>query len=107
MIVESALDLASKGFRIFPLKPNSKLPAVSAFYDEATTDETKIKNWWKRNPKFNIGISTDEWCVLDVDTKNANGFETLKGKTLPNAFFQVTPTGGRHRSEERRVGKEC
>lgn len=100
--LEAALYLAKKGFRIFPLVPNSKIPAIKNFAENATADEEKLSNWFE-NDEFNLGISTDNLLVLDVDVKTdgQNGLESLaflseQGLELPKTTAQVTPTGGYH-----------
>lgn len=108
--LEAALTLAKKGFHVFPLIPNSKLPAKEGrdFPNRATTDEKQIKRWWMVNPNFNIGISTSKFgedgalLVVDVDNKNEkNGVKEAEllaanGFKFGSTFEQQTPTGGFH-----------
>jgi hypothetical protein len=105
--LNKALELARMGFNVFPLHPNSKVPAVSDFTGKATTDEETITDWWfdpiLEIPKdYNIGIVTNNLVVVDVDNKEGkNGDESLEelevfGKEFPPSFEQTTPTGGRH-----------
>lgn len=98
-----ALALAKRGFRVFPLCSNSKLPAIKDFPTEASSDPEKIRIWWTQHSEFNIGISTNGLLALDVDVKNIekNGLETLErlrkiGKVLPPTTTQTTATGGIH-----------
>jgi hypothetical protein len=73
----AALDLASKGFEVFPVwgvtpqgnctcgrekckhaargKPG-KRPAVAKWPQVATIDPERIREWWKKRPNANIGI---------------------------------------------------
>lgn len=108
-LLNSALDLAAKGFYIFPLRPGGKKPAIENFPELATRDPDQIKIWWAHNPQYNIGISTSEYngegehlVAIDVDNKGEKkgDAEILKliqeGLSLPKTFEQVTPTGGRH-----------
>lgn len=104
--IESALMLARKGFRVFPIKSNSKKPAWTEFSKKATTDTEKIKKIFKR--PYNIGIATSFYAddesliVVDVDDKDGKkgSEEVLKlemnGFELPETMEQVTPSGGRH-----------
>lgn len=101
--LESALKLAKQGYRIFPLLPNTKLPAIKNFSQHATTDSKRICDWYKHNPDFNIGISTDDLLVVDVDAKDSakNGLVTIErlnkaGKIFPPTAQQITPTKGLH-----------
>lgn len=112
--LQSALTLAKKGFRIFPVVEGWKIPAVKAFTNAATTDPGKIKSWWIDpvlgvERAYNIGIATshprvesEALLVVDVDNKDGKcGNKTLlqlelEGFELPKTFCQRTPTGGLH-----------
>lgn len=104
--LSSALALAKRGFRVFPLGPNSKVPAEKVsinFPVIATTDPEKIKTWWGQCADFNIGISTNGLLAVDVDvkSKDKNGLDTIErllkvGKVLPPTTTQTTTTGGMH-----------
>lgn len=115
-ILEKALELAGRGFYVFPLKADSKLPAIADFPTMASRDPLKIARWWK-DPVFglvqphNIGISTSRFgevdsglalLVVDIDNKgDKKGDDTileleLEGNDLPETYTQYTPTGGRH-----------
>jgi hypothetical protein len=104
-LLDSALKLAGKGLRVFPIVPGKKFPPlVKDFPKLATTNELQIRNWWREHPDANIGVSTDELLVVDVDNKGdkkgddtifeleLEGFDLESQKTLK----QTTPTGGRH-----------
>lgn len=104
---QAALALADRGFRAFPLLPGGKLPAIEAFPERATTDPETLASWWVDDVMgwehdFNVGISTNGLCVIDVDVKDGrNGEESLlrlemEGLDLPATYEQRTPTGGRH-----------
>ena len=42
----SALDAASRGWHVFPLRPGTKIPAVRHWEHEATTDPERIRDLW-------------------------------------------------------------
>lgn len=69
--MEAALVYASVGWRVHPLKPNSKFP-MTKWGEAATTDEQTIRNWWTNWPDANVAIATgnDSVVVLDVDIKD-------------------------------------
>lgn len=110
--LQQALALADMGFHVFPLIPNSKLPLIDDFPNQATTDHKRIKQWWidpimELEQPYNIGISTSKFgtggalVVVDSDVKK-NGEDTvfeleLTGKELPPTFTQITASGGSHR----------
>lgn len=87
------------GFRVFPLIPGDKKPAVSRFPIVATSDEIQIRSWWNDKPDCNIGISTSGFVVVDVDTKKGrhafDNFKNMGGDEL-NTFTVRTATGGLH-----------
>lgn len=96
-----AVAAADVGFRVFPVKANSKLPAVKDWPNEATTDRDRIESWWRSDPNFNIGVATgDGTMVLDVDTKNGRdgigSLDYLDALGLPTSYRVRTPSGGLH-----------
>lgn len=106
---DHAMELATLGFHVFPLHPETKIPAIKRFPTEATTDPAKIRAWWGQNPNYNIGISTSSFnggkealLAVDVDNKDQKGGDEtlaaleLVGMEFPETFEQSTPTGGRH-----------
>jgi hypothetical protein len=112
-LLETALHLANKGFHVFPLLPNSKLPGIEDYPNRATRDHKKIKDWWldpvlELEQPFNVGISTTKFgddealVVIDVDNKGTKKGDDellrleIEGKDLPGTLYQVTPTGGKH-----------
>lgn len=103
-----ALWLAARGFHVFPLRPGTKLPLISKFYELATTDRAIIRAWWARWPEANPGISTTRYgheglalVAIDVDVKgDRDGREAFAALQviggLPDTYTQRTPTGGFH-----------
>jgi hypothetical protein len=97
-LLDTALDLASRGFRVFPLIPRGKKPAVDDFPNRATTDPLTILDWWTKRPDCNIGVSTTGLVVVDVDTKKGrvglDSFANAGGHY--NTLVVKTATGGYH-----------
>lgn len=84
---EAALELAARGFRVFPgcLKDGRMQPAVKAFYDTASCDPTQINEWWERWPDAWVAVATgptNDLVVIDQDVKTAgiNGIEAWRAK---------------------------
>lgn len=113
MSLSAALHLASLGFHVFPLVPESKLPLIEDFPRRATRDPERIKEWWLDpvlaiEQPYNVGVSTSRFgdeealIVIDVDNKGDKDGDAellrleLQGLDLPPTFEQHTPTGGRH-----------
>ncbi|NNH73791.1 bifunctional DNA primase/polymerase [Nocardia uniformis] len=102
---DSALDAAHRGWHVFPLRPNSKTPAINNWPHEATIDEDRIKTLWPRNSRRNIGIATgpSDLHVLDLDTRHdRDGVDTLYQLAASVAAraslitFAVATPHGRH-----------
>lgn len=101
---KAALNYASKGFKVFPLTPLSKIPLKGTRGSkEATTDNKQIEQWWENEPQANIGLVTDTFLVLDVDKhgKGVDGFTSLETlcntfEPLPDTTIVTTANNGAH-----------
>jgi hypothetical protein len=90
MPLDTALSLAARGWRVFPLAPGSKLPVIPAAHPsgsrertacrgecgraghgvhDATTERTALESWWRRCPTANVGVACgpSRLLVLDLD----------------------------------------
>jgi len=105
--LDAALLYASMGWPVFPLQPRQKDKfAVSSWKNECSTDEAQIREWWGRNPNYNIGIATGNGlCVIDVDDKPDKhpvlGSDMLRDWELDHGEISETccvktGTGGMH-----------
>ena len=99
--------LAARGFPVFPLRRNKKLPAVKAFPREATADPAAVAKLWAERPHSGVGVhcgqlASGEWLVvLDLDRKHGrDGLKWLAGSDLlydmAGTFTVCTPSGGMH-----------
>jgi Bifunctional DNA primase/polymerase, N-terminal len=119
LTMDAALDLAARGLAVFPLhfpvqrrdglacscgnpcgNNAAKHPFTAHGCKDATTDQRQITQWWRRNPRFNIGIATGSVIVLDIDPRHG-GFESLaaletKHDVLPHTWTVRTGSDGRH-----------
>lgn len=93
-----ALAMAARGYRVFPLRPFGKKPAIDGFQLVATSDEAQLRAWWADNPNYNPGILTTDIVVVDVDTKKGayalTNYQALGGHF--DTFVVRTATGGFH-----------
>lgn len=130
-LLNSALNYAKSGFRVFPLhnlksengtircscrgweecNHIGKHPRTRNGLNDATTSESRIREWWRLYPDANIGLPTGYASgifVLDIDVKH-NGEESLedlqyyyrsrfknKFEPLPGTLIAHTGSGGRH-----------
>lgn len=94
--LEVALWLAAKGMPVHPLAPGTKTPAGNCApcreqrhapsacpctaqgrwchgFHAATTDAAVIRDWWRQEPRFGVGVSCGPagLVVIDVDTHPA------------------------------------
>lgn len=97
---DAALQLAARGFRVFPLAPGAKAPPlVKNWPEQATIDGHAIDAWWLATPGANIGIHCDGMAVIDVDPRKG-GDDALRQLEsildLPATLCTLTPSGGRH-----------
>jgi AAA domain/Bifunctional DNA primase/polymerase, N-terminal len=69
--LEAALDMARRGFRVFPLLPDSKKPPtfMQKWPYAAATDEAKIREWFTEGD-WNYGMVLDGIAVADIDPRN-------------------------------------
>ena len=84
---------------IFPLQSNSKIPATSNGFKDATTHELAVCQWWKDTPSANLGLPTGQRSglfVLDVDPKNGGLDSIAKLPEIPPTRTARTPSGGFH-----------
>ena len=107
-IVDWAVRYAEIGLAIVPLRPGEKFPLFQGWQDLATTDVTRIRDWWKVNPGFNIGFVTggksSDVVVVDLDQHEDQGRYgvdfardwQLKHGDFPATWEAVTGSGGRH-----------
>lgn len=112
-LVEAALAYARESFAVFPLhtpingicdcpdgpgcKSPGKHPRTLNGLKDATTDELKIRRWWKTWGIANIGLAVpDGFVVVDVDGQE--GWDALKdaGRALPATAIQTTGRGSHY-----------
>lgn len=92
-LLKAALEIVESGRRIFPLKPESKVPAIRSWPEKASLDPDMVRWWWRTQPRANIGLVTGaRLAVLDIDTKHG---ASLNG-AYPDTLQAATPTGGFH-----------
>jgi len=105
--IECALQLAARGFNVFPVRENSKMPLIEQWPSRATTDPKQIERWWDEWPEANIGICTTDFkgrhlVVVDLDVKDGKDGVALFYDKFPvedfpeNTFTVETPSGGQH-----------
>jgi len=99
------------GFKVFPLVPGTKRPAIEGWKERATSDLDQIRTWWAGGEftGYPVGIATGPGSgifVVDIDRKaGIDGFASLRdlaaqhGSTLADftaTMTVATPSGGAH-----------
>jgi hypothetical protein len=84
--LSAALDAASRGWPVFPLRPSAKRPRaeLTGWEQRATRDADHITAWWLRHPHDNIAIATGPAGLVVVDLDLAAPDET-RPTELPGA----------------------
>lgn len=98
----AALRYARQGRAVFPCLRAAKEPATAHGCKDATTDEKRIRAWWRSEPRYNVGLATGEpsgvW-VLDIDGEaglaSLRALEEEHGE-LPTTLTCETGGGGYH-----------
>lgn len=102
---EIAQWLASRGFSVFRLNPNSKTPYADGWQAEATDDPLEARLLFSgRHGQCNIGIRGVGHLIVDLDVKDGHrGPDEWRelldeyGDIAANGTVsQLTPTGGYH-----------
>ncbi len=106
------LDLAARGWALFPVRPGAKQPAIAAWPDRATTDLERIARYFTAHPDHNAGIACGPsgLLVLDCDTPKPGTPDAGRADDgaavlvrlaaphggIPPTWTVTTPSGGRH-----------
>lgn len=102
-ILAAALDLAARGFPVFPVNREKKPLAGMHGFKDATRDEAVIRGWFANAPGRQLAVATGGGLlVVDLDCKGeADGPAALlaleaQHDDLPETPRVRTPSGGAH-----------
>lgn len=113
MSAEAVQAAAKRGWRVFPLRPRSKLPAVDRWEERATCDVERLRAYWESHPNAGYGIACGPsgLLVVDLDGKGgANGpgewFKLRDTHSDPasGTYMVVSPNDGLHNYLEQPEG---
>lgn len=96
----TALALAERSFKVFPIAAGAKAPPLVVGWPVHATDNAGVvRGMWENYPDANIGIHCEGLLVLDVDVKK-DGIESMQfldmTEGLPKTLTTITPSGGKH-----------
>jgi hypothetical protein len=95
-MLDIALDLARRGYYVHPLVPRDKFPILKHGYNDATRDETLIRQWWAERPDANVGINLHRTGIVDVAPDSLEWEATFKAKGLPPTVMYTSGGGEGH-----------
>ncbi len=99
--MKGASVYARLGWRLIPILPGEKRPAISDWVNAASNDPAQLEAWATEFPSANLGVITGvSFFVLDVDPRNG-GDQSLAALVaehglLPLTVEASTPSGGSH-----------
>lgn len=94
-----ARTFAQAGWPVFPCHANSKQPATTNGYLDATTDLAQIDAWWTLNPDYNPAFPPHAvgYGIVDVEAAGAEAWaELVREHAIPLTYTVRTPRGGWH-----------
>jgi len=104
-LATAAAAYAEGGVPVFPCAPRGKQPLTKRGFQDASIDELRVGDWWRRWPEANIGIPTGAASgvdVVDVDVHpGGSGYGAFQraqaaGFATKWAWLVRTPSGGLH-----------
>ncbi|HYL40180.1 MAG TPA: bifunctional DNA primase/polymerase, partial [Candidatus Binatus sp.] len=89
---------ARQGWRVFPIVPGTKRPAIKGWPTAASSDPEILAAWWQRMPTANVGLVCGEgFDVIDVDAPDRfHDWLADQRYRLPEGPQVLTGRGGRH-----------
>jgi hypothetical protein len=82
-LLSAALAAAERGWRVHPLQPGTKVPAVKDWPNRATIDSIRIERCWSAGA-YNVGVATGPSSLLVVD------LDVPKTDEIPPAEWQLS-----------------
>jgi hypothetical protein len=91
--LDYAIQYARAGYRVIPVR--GKIPLTEHGALDSSSDESTIREWWKRWPSANVGMTLDGLVAIDVDPRNGGDVDSLPHR-LPETCYARTGGGGMH-----------
>ena len=100
--VNAALDLATRGYPVFPCSGQSKKPTTPRGFKDASADPEEVQRLWRHHPGDLIGVPTGNAIGLDVlDLDFSRHLESREWwqrnrDRIPHTRTHQTRSGGLH-----------
>jgi hypothetical protein len=89
-LLEAALQYAARSWKIFPLVPRTKRPAIKGWRQAATSDSNQIEEWWRARPDYNVGLACGESGLVVLDPDGPDGMAKLQRLVSENGVLPPT-----------------
>ncbi len=98
-LLHAALELAGRGFAIFPSAPGTNIPMVKRWPDVATTQPDQIGAWWRQWPRANVSHCAGRSGVVVIDLDGPAGIESWRSLqrrhgAVPTTLTVLSPRAG-------------
>lgn len=98
--IREVYEYADRDWPVFPLHPDSKVPAIAGSFNVATTNHRQIEQWYAENRNYNWAVATGRRSAVVVDVDGIIGSASIAELAIhgwPVTFTVKTRTGmGRH-----------
>lgn len=94
-MLAAALEYAARGWHVFPIWPNRKVPALRGDWQQhSTVDPAIIRRWWTHRA-YNIGIDVGPsgLFVIDLDTPKLDTTNRARGAATSATDTALTRDG--------------
>lgn len=89
-----ALELCEKGYKLLPLKPQSKGPLIP--WKKLVSTRREINQWFRLNPEINYGIIAGRSGVIILDADSPEAARWVDENAPKTPMQTQTPRMGRH-----------
>jgi putative DNA primase/helicase len=95
IFLAEAIKLTEMGWRVFPVRPQGKVPLVPHWPKLASKEKSQLLEWWQKWPNANVGLCTGGGLVvIDIDPKNGGDISALPIERKEHETPTVLTGGG-------------
>jgi hypothetical protein len=93
----AAIQLATLGYHVHPLRPHNKPPATENGHLDASCEPQTVAATWKRNPHANIGIALQPSGLIVIGPDCQAWLDEFQRRGTPDTLISETASGPGHR----------